>query len=134
MTVRFRLAHLTDQVQRALGVGAELTSRADIGSGGFILRRGSKPTSHRHWHFKSQRVGHSQFACAKDDWRASHCYQELDANYRLCLRHKYRRCREHLITFPAFDDDEHRTSWHSTGWKHSTKYRHQWEVRVRKAS
>lgn len=88
----------------------------------------------RHWHrmrgnWGGGRVGHTQHAFAFDNHIAKQERQKLNREYpnaKIChLNRKYKK--NHPIDFPVFDDDEYRQSWHSTGWKHSTKARHQYE-------
>lgn len=44
------------------------------------------------------------------------------------LTHHNRKDRRHYFRFPVFDDDEYFTAKHSTGWKYSTKCRHQYQI------
>ena len=89
---------------------------------------------HQHWHrmrgnWGGGRVGHTQHAFALDNHVAKQERQELDRAYlNTKIRHLNRKYKKnHPIDFPVFDDDEYRQGWHSTGWKHSTKARHQYE-------
>ena len=48
------------------------------------------------------------------------------------IRHINRSYRKHhLEDLPQFDDFEYTTARHSTGWKYSTKKRHQWEIHLK---
>lgn len=89
---------------------------------------------HPHWHrmrgnWGGGRVGHTQHVFAFDNHLAKQERQELDRAYpNTKIRHLNRKYKKnHPIDFPVFDDDEYRQSWHSTGWKYSTKARHQYE-------
>lgn len=89
---------------------------------------------HPHWHrmrgnWAAGRVGHTQHAFAFDNHLAKQKRQKLDRQYpNAKIRHLNRKYKKnHPIDFPVFDDDEYRQGWHSTGWKYSTKARHQYE-------
>lgn len=55
-------------------------------------------------------------------------FKETGKTYKyLSLRHKNRQImKKHPTIFPEFDDPEYSRSRHSTGWKYSTKNRHQY--------
>ena len=55
-------------------------------------------------------------------------FTEAGKNYNyLPLRHRNRQImKKHPTFFPEFDDPEYSRSRHSTGWKYSTKKRHQY--------
>lgn len=95
------------------------------------------PPYHRPSHLKSHsthawygsgRVGHPQHTFARDN------HQSRTERFRLArlypeaqVRHINRRySRRHPIDFPVFDDNEYIESRHSTNWKHSHKWQHQW--------
>lgn len=94
---------------------------------------GNRRSHHQRHRMRSNwgngRVGHTQHAFALDSHIARQERQQLDRAYpNAKIRHLNRKYKKnHPIDFPVFDDDEYRQSWHSTGWKYSTKARHQYE-------
>lgn len=80
---------------------------------------GPHPTSHRYTCMcRSGRHGSHMRA----NWEYNHV---VDNEYP--WRHKNRHADD--VGY-AFDDDVYCTAWHSTGWKYSTKKRHQYLVHV----
>lgn len=93
---------------------------------------GHQPKSHNgHGTYKAGgRAGHTQSTFARDnhwhklDLKALHDNPDFK---NVKIRHLNRRYHNHHpIDFPVFDDDEYLESKDSTGWKHSSKARHQY--------
>ena len=85
-----------------------------------------KPHSSVRW--KSGRVGHTMSANARYTRRKKALVKELSG---IPLTHRNRHDRKHYFYFPVFDDAEYCLADHSTGWKYSTKCRHQYEIHLR---
>lgn len=84
-------------------------------------------TPHSSSGIKYGRVNHSMGANARYTHRKRLSARELK-DYP--LTHHSRKDRRHYFRFPLFDDDEYFTAKHSTGWKYSTKCRHQYQIHL----
>ncbi|WP_251575655.1 hypothetical protein [Limosilactobacillus agrestimuris] len=81
--------------------------------------------SHSSIRWKNGRVGHTMSANA----RYTHWKRELITKLdEYPITHHNRKDRRHQFRFPVFDDDEYCFAKHSTGWKYSTKHKHQYEI------
>lgn len=91
----------------------------------------SKPHSTR-GNFGFGRVGHEQGTFARNNYWSRIKVNELVNEYGRVVRHRNRKYnRKHTQSFPVFDDHEYIASEHSTGWKYSTKAKHQWAQHLR---
>ena len=90
---------------------------------------GPKPTSHSTYQaWGHGRTNHDQSTFARDNYWAKVQTKELTKEYpNNIIRHPNRKYnRNHTEAFPVFDDPEYELSRHSTGWKYSSKARHQY--------
>lgn len=90
---------------------------------------GPKPTSHSTYQaWGHGRTNHDQSTFARDNYWAKVQTKELTKEYpNNIIRHQNRKYnRNHTEAFPVFDDPEYELSRHSTGWKYSSKARHQY--------
>lgn len=93
-----------------------------------------KTKSHTTFHFYGQgRTGHAQSTFARENHQAKINIQSLINDYPgNVVRHRNRKFnRKHSCEFPVFDDSEYTISRHSTGWKYSSKARHQYDQHKR---
>lgn len=82
-------------------------------------------SSHSSSRWKSGRVGHTMSANARYNHWKRKVITELD---EYPITHHNRKDRRHQFRFPVFDDNEYCLAKHSTGWKYSTKCKHQYEI------
>ncbi|MCR5524418.1 MAG: hypothetical protein K6F18_02000 [Lactobacillus sp.] len=82
-------------------------------------------TPHSTAGLKSGRVGHTMGANARYTYRKRDMVCKLK---EYPVTHHNRKDRRHQFRFPVFDDDEYCLAKHSTGWKYSTKCKHQYEI------
>ena len=88
-------------------------------------RHTMRAKSHSYCKYKHGRVGHPMSA----NGRYMIHKRELAFELRdYPLTHHNRKDRRHNFLLPVFDDSEYCTARHSTGWKHSTRCKHQYQV------
>ncbi len=90
-------------------------------------RHAMRHKAHSSWKYKHGRVGHTMSANGRYTIHKRELASEL---YNYPLTHRNRKDRRHGFILPVFDDNEYRTAKHSTGWKHSTHCRHQYQVHI----
>lgn len=79
--------------------------------------------------YKHGRAGRTKSAFARSNYYQKTTIPDLVHNYP--FRHRNRKFnRKHLIDFPVWDDAEYSRDRHSTGWKYSTKCKHQWQIHL----
>lgn len=87
-------------------------------------------TPHNAAGYQHPRVGYCKSAFARSNYIISNNY---DVPKGIPLRHLNRKYqRKHPEAFPWLDDNEYIRSSHSTGWKYSTKFKHQYLVHQKK--
>lgn len=111
----------TDALGRELGNGYQI----DLWPNYHLYRPSSKPVSHSCWKFKHGRAGNK--ANHKASVKANILYKEYASLPKMRHRDRKRDCN-----FYCFDDPAYITSHHSTGWKYSTKNKHQYESKVKR--
>lgn len=80
--------------------------------------------------YQHPRVGYCKSAFARSNYIINNNY---DVPKGIPLRHLNRKYqRKHPEAFPWWDDNEYIRSSHSTGWKYSTKFKHQYLVHQKK--
>lgn len=111
----------SDRLGQPVDIPRVLTSPGRYG------RRTMRHIAHSFQGYKHGRVGHTMSANARHNYWKRALAKEL-AGYP--LTHRNRKDRHHEFRLPVFDDPEYCTAKHSTGWKHSTKRRHQYEAKI----